>query len=151
MSKGHLHHVGLTVSDLERSVWFYRDLLGLPVRERDEMKGGQLEIVTGVAGPHVRIADLDFGNGGTLELTEYLAPPGSSVHPRPTDAGHTHVGIEVDDIDLAYSRLVEAGITLRSEPVTLENAGPFWTGARVVHALDPDGVTVELVQMPGTA
>lgn len=151
MSKGHLHHVGITVSDLERSVWFYRDLLGLPVRERDEAKGGQLAIVTGVVGPHVRIADLDFGNGGTLELTQYLAPRGSSIHPHPIDAGHTHVGIEVDDIDLVYRRLTEAGITLRSEPVTLEDAGPFWTGARVAHALDPDGVTVELVQMPGAA
>ena len=148
MSPGNLHHVGLTVSDLERSIWFYRDLLGLPVRERDEATGGQLAIVTGVREPQVRIADLDFGNGGTLELTQYLSPPGGAVRPQPMDAGHTHVGIEVDDIDLVYRRLAEAGVTLRSEPVTLEDAGPYWTGARVVHALDPDGITVELVQMP---
>lgn len=148
MRNGNLHHVGLSVSDLERSVWFYRDLLGLSVRERDEIKGGQFEILTGVVGPHVRIADLDFGNGRTLELTQYLAPTGSSVSLRPMDAGHVHVGIEVDDIDLVYQRLVKAGIRLRSQPLTLEDAGPFWTGARVVHALDPDGLTVELVQMP---
>jgi catechol 2,3-dioxygenase-like lactoylglutathione lyase family enzyme len=143
-----LHHVGLTVSDLEQSVRFYRDLIGLTVRERDESSGGQVEIVTGVRGTSVRIADLDFGGGRTLELTQYLAPPGGSVQPRPVDAGHVHVGIEIDDIDSVYRKLTGAGVFTRSEPTELLDAGPFWTGARVLHALDPDGITVELVQMP---
>lgn len=151
MSEGSLHHVGLTVTDLEQSIHFYRDLLGLAVRERDELIGGQLETVTGVSGSHVRIADLEFGNGRTLELTQYLAPLSGEVHPRPSDAGHAHVGIEVDDLEAIYRRLVAAGITMRSEPITLVDAGPYWTGARVVHALDPDGITVELVQMTGSA
>ncbi len=148
MSAGSLHHVGLSVSDLERSIHFYRDLLGLSVRERDEASGGQLETVTGVLGSHVRIADLEFGNGRTLELTQYLAPVGVAVHPRPSDAGHTHVGIEVEDVDAVYRRLVDAGVLVRSQPIVLEDAGPYWTGSKVVHVLDPDGITVELVQMP---
>jgi catechol 2,3-dioxygenase-like lactoylglutathione lyase family enzyme len=143
-----LHHIGLTVSDLEQSVHFYRDLLGLAVRERDEVKGGQIESITGVASGHVLIADLDFGGGRTLELTQYLAPPGSAVHPRPVDAGHVHVGVEVDDIEAVYARLTTAGVLTRSKPTALVDAGPFWSGAKVMHALDPDGVTVELVEMP---
>jgi catechol 2,3-dioxygenase-like lactoylglutathione lyase family enzyme len=148
VSAGALHHVGLTVSDLDRSIRFYRDLLGLSVRERDEVTGGQLAIVTGVPGSDVRIADLEFGNGRTLELTQYLAPAGNAVHPRPFDAGHIHVGIDVDDIDVVVTRLVDAGVVLRSQPIALVDAGPYWTGAKVVHAVDPDGITVELVQMP---
>lgn len=148
MRQASFHHIGLTVSDLERSIRFYRDLVGLAVRERDEVKGGQVELLTGVSGTKVRIADLDFGNGRTLELSQYLAPPGRAINARPNDAGYTHVGIEVEDVDLIYRRLAQAGVIFRSEPITLENAGPFWTGARVVHALDPDGLTVELVQMP---
>jgi catechol 2,3-dioxygenase-like lactoylglutathione lyase family enzyme len=149
MTEPGLHHVGLTVSDLEQSIRFYRDLLGLGVRERDEIAGGPIESITGVAGGRVRIADLDFGGGSTLELTQYLAPPGGAVHPRPVDAGHVHVGIEVDDIEAVYARLMTAGVVTRSKPTALVDAGPFWSGAKVVHALDPDGVTVELVEMPG--
>ncbi len=148
MTQPALHHVGLTVSDLERSLGFYRDLLGLPVRERDEASGGQVESITGVSGTRVRIADLDFGSGRTLELTQYLSPPGDAVRPRPVDSGHVHVGIEVDNVDAVYGRLVGAGIVTRSKPTELRDAGPFWTGAKVFHALDPDGVTVELVEMP---
>jgi len=147
MSRGSLHHVGLSVSDLERSIAFYRDLIGLTVREREEMTGGQLETVTGVAGSRVHIADLDFGNALTLELMQYLAPAGGAIHPRPTDAGHIHIGIEVKDIDAVYRRLVDAGASARGEPTILKDAGPYWTGARVVNVLDPDGITVELVQM----
>ena len=148
MTRPGLHHIGLTVSDLERSIRFYRDLIGLPVRERDELSGGQVEGVTGVAGSKLRIADLDFGSGRTLELTQYLAPVGGSVHPQPMDSGHTHIGIEVGDIEAVYQRLVAASVVTRSQPTELRDAGPFWTGAKVLHALDPDGVTVELVQMP---
>lgn len=148
MNAGRLHHVGLTVSDLERSIAFYRGLIGLTVRERDEMTGGQLETVIGVAGSRVLLADLDFGNGLTLELMQYLAPAGGAVHPRPTDAGHTHVGIEVKDIDSVYRRLLAAGASVRGEPTALVDAGPYWTGAKVLNVLDPDGITVELVQMP---
>ncbi len=148
MSGGRFHHVGLTVSDLERSITFYRDLIGLTVRERDVMTGVQLETMTGVVGSRVLLADLDFGNGLTLELMQYLVPAGGAVHPRPADAGHTHVGIEVKDIDAVYRRLLDAGAVVRGEPSALVDAGPYWTGAKVVHVLDPDGITVELVQMP---
>lgn len=148
MSRGSLHHIGLSVSNLERSIAFYRDLIGLTVREREEMTGGQLEPVTGVAGSRVRIADLDFGNGLTLELLQYLVPAGGAIHPRPTDAGHIHVGIEIKDLDAVYRRLLDAGASVRVGPSVLKGAGPYWTGARVVNVLDPDGITVELVQMP---
>lgn len=143
-----MHHVGLSVFDLERSVAFYRDLIGLVVRERDEMIGSQVEALTGVAGSRVYIADLEFRKGHTLELMQYTSPAGDAVRPRVFDPGHTHVGIEVEDVDAIHRRLVAAGITVLSEPTVLTDAGPFWAGAKVFNALDPDGITVELVQMP---
>lgn len=148
MSAPGLHHVGLSVSDLERSIAFYRDLLGLPVRELDEMSGSEVEAVTGVAGSRVLIADLEVGAGQTLELLQYLSPAGTAVHPRLVDPGHTHVGIQVEDLAGVFRRLVEEGVSIRSAPTTLTDAGPYWTGATVANVLDPDGITVELVQMP---
>jgi catechol 2,3-dioxygenase-like lactoylglutathione lyase family enzyme len=143
-----LHHVGIAVADLDRSIAFYRDLLGFSVRERDEITGGQLALVTGVSGGRVRIADLEFGDGRTLELLQYLAPVGAAVRPRPFDGGSTHIGFQVADLGAIYRRLQAAGAVTRSAPITLADAGPYWSGATVIHVLDPDGVTVELVEMP---
>ena len=63
--------------------------------------------------------------------------------------GACHLAISVDDIDATYERLERAGVTLRSRPITLADSGPRWDGSRVVYTVDPDGVTVELVQLPG--
>ena len=85
MTPGRLHHVGLSVADLERSIAFYRDLLGLPVRERDQMSGSEVEAVTGVVGSRVLIAELGVGASQTLELLQYGGPDGPAVDRRPFD------------------------------------------------------------------
>jgi catechol 2,3-dioxygenase-like lactoylglutathione lyase family enzyme len=141
-----LHHVGVTVADLDRSLRFYRDLLGVPVRERTEESGGDLAVITGMPDAHVRIADLELGDGRVIELLEYVAPAGSPLSQRTCDPGSLHIALAVDDLDAAAARLRAADVVLRSDPVTLADAGPHWTGARVVYTVDPDGVTVELVQ-----
>ncbi|MEO6796387.1 MAG: VOC family protein [Candidatus Dormibacter sp.] len=148
MTPGRLHHVGLSVADLERSIAFYRDLLGLPVRERDQMSGSEVEAVTGVVGSRVLIADLGVGASQTLELLQYVAPAGTAVHLRPFDPGHAHVGIQVADRASVFGRLSEAGVVIGTGPTTLTDAGPYWTGATVANVLDPGGITVELVQRP---
>jgi catechol 2,3-dioxygenase-like lactoylglutathione lyase family enzyme len=141
-----LHHVGVTVSDLDRALGFYRDLLGLTVRERVEESGGAVAEVTGLPGAHVRIADLELGDGRVIELVEYVAPEGRPLSQRTCDPGACHLAVEVINVDAVAGRLRAAGMVLRSEPVTLADAGPHWSGVRLVYAVDPDGVTVELVQ-----
>jgi lactoylglutathione lyase len=141
-----LHHVGVTVADLDRSLAFYRDLLGIDVRERSEEAGGDVATITGLAGAHVRIADLELGDGRVIELLEYVAPAGRPLAQRTCDPGSCHLALEVPDIAAAARRLRDAGVELRSDPVTLADAGPHWTGVRVVYTIDPDGVTVELVE-----
>ena len=65
-----LHHASLTVADLDRSLHFYRDLLGVPVREQVDAAAETFTAVSGEAAQHVRIADLDLGDGRVLELIE---------------------------------------------------------------------------------
>ena len=143
---GGLHHVGITVSDLDRSLAFYRDLLGLHIEARAVDVAA--EDVTGIPGARVSIADLDLPDGRLLELIQYTAGGGRPLTQRTSDPGACHVAIAVDDIDATYERLERAGVTLRSKPVTLTDSGPRWDGSRVVYTVDPDGVTVELVQAP---
>jgi catechol 2,3-dioxygenase-like lactoylglutathione lyase family enzyme len=143
-----LDHVSVSCSDIERSLAFYRDLLGLPVLSVGEVSGDDVERVTGEPGVRMLAADLDLGRGQVLELIEYVegspASPGGATAP----AVPGHVGLLVDDVDEVHRRLVEAGVRVRSEPVRLSEPGA-WFGVRCVNALDPDGVTVELVERPG--
>lgn len=138
-----LHHASLTVADLDRSLHFYRDLLGVPVREQVDAAAETFNAVAGEESEHVRIADLDLGDGRVLELIENRdgkAPP---------DHAGSHIAFQVDDIVATHRRLVKAGVKARSKPQPLgPEAGRHWAGCIVVYLTDPDGATVELVQVP---
>jgi catechol 2,3-dioxygenase-like lactoylglutathione lyase family enzyme len=142
------HHVGLTVGDLDASIDFYSDVFGCRVLERSENQGGAVETITGLKGAHTRIADLAFPSGHVLELIQYVAPAGRRLEQRSCDPGHTHFAIRVDDIAGTRARLMARGSTVRSAPVNLGDAGPIWGDAQVLYALDPDGRTIELIQLP---
>jgi catechol 2,3-dioxygenase-like lactoylglutathione lyase family enzyme len=138
-----LHHASLTVADLDRSLHFYRDLLGVPVREQVDAAAETFSAVSGEAAEQVRIADLDLGDGRVLELIERRDGNAAADH-----AGG-HIAFQVDDIVATYRRLVKAGVKARSKPQSLgPEAGPHWAGCIVVYMTDPDGATVELVQVP---
>jgi catechol 2,3-dioxygenase-like lactoylglutathione lyase family enzyme len=152
-----LDHVSVTTGDIERSLAFYRDVLGLPVRSVGEVTGAEVERLTGVLGARLLTADLDLGRGQILELVEYVGARDTrersaddSGAPSIDTPGGGHVGLLVDDVDETHRRLVEAGAIVRSEPVELTEPGD-WFGARCVTVLDPDGVAVELVERPGLA
>ncbi len=75
-----LHHTGLTVSDLDRSLLFWRDAMGMQVLFQQEKKGGYLETIVGEPGAYVRMAHLAFdGEGTRIELFEYVSPAGAGT------------------------------------------------------------------------
>ncbi len=140
-----LDHVSVTSGDLDRSLAFYCDLLGLALRARGDGLGAEELEITGVAGASARWADLELPHGQALELIEYLTPRGTPSTPSPNDPGATHISLQVTDIDATYARLRDAGVGVRSEPVTVAEPGA-WNGVSCFYASDPDGVTVELIQ-----
>jgi len=142
-----LHHVGLTVRDLEVSVEFYCRLLGCTVRGRTQSADAELRTLTGVPEAQVRIADLDLPDGGSLELIEYLAPVRAPLEQSRPQPGHTHLAFRTDDVEGAHRRLLEHGYQPTSPPVTLIDPGTEWDGARAFYATDPDGRTIELVSL----
>jgi catechol 2,3-dioxygenase-like lactoylglutathione lyase family enzyme len=142
-----LHHTGLTVSDLQRSLQFWRDALGMEVLFEQEKVGGYIEAIVGEPGAHVRMAHLAFGGEGTrIELFEYVAPPGGRHIQRPADVGFCHVCVACDDLDERLERLVAAGGTAFSKPVEVDTG--VNRGGRGVYLRDPDGHVVELFERP---
>ena len=142
-----LAHTGFTVRDLDRSLSFYRDVLGMEVVFEQEKRGGYLAAIVGYPDTHVRMAHLAFPGGGhRIELFQYLepAPRGEAAEPR--DVGITHVCLAVEDIDALFGRVVEAGAAPVSDPVLVDTGAN--AGGRGVYVRDPDGIVVELFQPP---
>jgi len=140
-----IHHVGLHVESLDRSIEFYERHLGFTVEGRWEIGGPLVAAVMGEAECEVNSAILSLpGVELLLELVEFRKPRRAPADARHGVPGTAHICIRVRDLASLYDRLVSAGVTLLSEPITSQ-AG-INAGGRVVIALDPDGVRIELVQ-----
>ncbi len=85
-------------------------------------------------------------SGHHLELVEYVAPRGEQADVATKNPGSGHLAFIVRDTQGAYRRLKDAGVVFRSEPVAITEGRN--RGGYTVYFLDPDGITLELVQPP---
>ena len=140
------HHHGFTVSSLERSLPFYRDLLGLEVLRVSQRRDlPSYDVIIGHPNVALRVALLRHPvHEFLLELFEYENPPGRTRVLDNTWVGASHVAFEVDDADALYAALTAAGYGAVNPPVDVEREGV--KVARAFYALDPDGITVEIFQ-----
>lgn len=145
-----LHHTCYTVSDLDRSVAFYRDLLGCEVLAEQEKEGGYLAAIVGYPDAHVRMAHLRVpGAEHVIELFEYLAPAGTQADVVPRNVGASHLCFLVEDLPALYGQLREKGVdSFVSPPVEVDTG--VNKGGYALYLRDPDGISVELFQPPAT-
>jgi catechol 2,3-dioxygenase-like lactoylglutathione lyase family enzyme len=143
-----IDHTSFTVSDMERSIEFYRDLLGLKVtwdsREAGvEFKGPIADNVTNCPGTEQRLVFLSTGKG-RIELVEYT-PTGKPLSGnKASDTGAAHVCFKTDDIRSLYEKLKAHGLQIHCVPQDIGFA-------QVMYFRDPDGIILEAVQgdLPG--
>lgn len=141
------NHTSFTVSSLDRTIGFFRDGLGFQLLNRAPRDPKIVSKITGVEGADMEIAFLR-GPGCTVELIEYKAPASRGrVEARPCDAGFAHMAFDVDDIDAAIAEAKKHRVEPVAPPVPI-NDGPN-KGRRVVYLRDPDGVTIEFIEIPG--
>jgi len=134
-------HIGLCVSDLERSLRFYCDGLGFTAVERHAI-GNEFADALEVARDVVLTSQFIRREGMAIELLYYESPaPDGAASTSRSRIGLTHLSFIVDDIDAAVDRLVDCGGTL------LEATRTKQPGIDLVFLADPDGVRVELMQM----
>jgi catechol 2,3-dioxygenase-like lactoylglutathione lyase family enzyme len=144
MIKG-VHHTCITVSEMERSIQFYRDLLGLELvmTEESERSGDDRSKALGVPQAKVKLAILRAGDA-QIELIEYVTAKGQPYDRSNNDTGSMHIAFQVEDIDAVYQRMVESGVRFTAPPATIP-AGPM-EGWRWTYFFDPDGVSLEIIQ-----
>jgi catechol 2,3-dioxygenase-like lactoylglutathione lyase family enzyme len=138
-------HTGITVANLERSLAFWRDILGFELSHRAHHTGDLAGEVTGVPGAEIMLAVLK-GYGHKIELLEYLAPSDRKhIYLRPCDVGSVHVALTVDNLDAVLRAIAASGWKAAGKPQTLKT-GPN-AGKCVVYVRDPDGTIIEFMQL----
>ena len=142
-----LDHTSVTVSDIERSIIFYRDLLGLQEVERHLLEGESISKMTGVDGTIIQVVRLQALEtpGILLDLQQYLAPRGKISKAKLGDVGHAHVCFGVPNLAEAYRNLKANGVKFMSDPVSFDKE---WAIVHVAYMEDPDGNILELMQVP---
>jgi catechol 2,3-dioxygenase-like lactoylglutathione lyase family enzyme len=146
-----VRHTGVTVSNMERSLEFYRDRLGMTVVAQQLGTAEYLSTITRFQNVQIKFALLkvEGRSDHILELLEYVSHPGEPHDPATNRPGNGHLCFEVDDLWEMYERLRSQGVRFKSEPVPI-TAG-INTGAHAVYLWDPDGFTLESVQPPSPA
>jgi len=141
------NHTSFTVSDLDRSIAFFRDALGFEVTSKAPRNPAIVSKITGIPGTEMMIAYVR-GPGHSLELIQYLGPKEGRgrVRSLPCDVGFAHVAYDVDDIDAAIAAAAGHEVHVIGEVATIDQ-GPN-AGGKVAYLRDPDGVTIEFIQKP---
>jgi catechol 2,3-dioxygenase-like lactoylglutathione lyase family enzyme len=150
MARQRFDHVGFTVSDLERSVAWYTELLGTgPVLRRRSADPYMGEMI-GYPGCEMEYVYFPLpASEELLELIEYVTPGSRRVDPETSNVGNGHFCLVVEDIHAEFER-IGAFAEFRS-PAPVEITAGANRGGWGAYLRDPDGITVQLLQKPRSA
>jgi len=138
-----VRHFGIVVTDMEKSLKFYRDLLGLKVKVDAQEEGLFIDAIIGLKNTKVRTVKMFADNGDTLvELLCYVSHKRECRENNEIfNIGASHPAFTVENLEEEYNRLKDKGIKFISLPKISPNGK-----AKVAFCYDPDGVPVELVE-----
>lgn len=143
MAVKNIRHTGIVVTNMEKSLEFYHDLMGLKLVIDFEEKGSFIDSVLNVSGAHVRMIKLVTDDGQMIELLQYHSHPEKRrLDNKVYEIGPTHVAFTVDDVDKTYADWTAKGVRCNSKPVVSPDGK-----AKLFFCQDPDGTFLEIVQM----
>jgi catechol 2,3-dioxygenase-like lactoylglutathione lyase family enzyme len=145
-------HAGFSVRDIEASIAFWTEAIGLVLRHRQIQENEYTSLLVGYPDVRLSVAQLRLPDGGfgasghVIELIEYQRPVGDDPAPENARIGSGHIALEVDDIDAMRERCERMGAVFLSP--TLDITAGINRGGKAVYGRAPDGITFELVQPP---
>ena len=139
-------HTAYTVSDMDRSVKMFCEVLGFELLSDDEAESGLVKELTGLDAP-LRFVYLRGPDGHQVELVQYHGPADrGQIRYRPCDTAAAHMAIRVDNVPAAVEAAKGAGLTPYNQIVTMEHEDGGVTQSAYMR--DPDGLTIELLSRP---
>jgi catechol 2,3-dioxygenase-like lactoylglutathione lyase family enzyme len=143
--------IGMTVSDMDRSVAFYSEVLAFKSVSDVEVDGSEYDQLWGVFGVRARVVRMRLGEQ-QLELIEFLAPPDVRPIPVPSysnDLWFQHFAIVVRDMEAAWTQLRKYHVRqISPRPQTIPISNPAAAGIKAIKFRDPDGHNLELLWFP---
>jgi lactoylglutathione lyase len=139
-------HTGFVVKDIEASIKFYAEVLGMRIAGRTEREGEFVEQVLAFPGVHIKGGFLDMGEGHQLELIQYLSPPSGENNLHRNDLGASHLAFFVDDLDMFYRETSQKGIKYNNPPASMFDDDEKLS-RKACYAQDPDGNWLEFVEL----
>jgi catechol 2,3-dioxygenase-like lactoylglutathione lyase family enzyme len=142
--------VGMTVADMERSLYFYTTVLCCQKISDRQVSGVETDRLYGLSDVHLRVVKLQLGDE-SFELTEFVRPKGRPIPPnsRSNDRWFQHIAIVVPDMERAYQHLQHHWVSKTSpNPQKLPAWNPIAGGIESFYFKDPDGHNLELIHFP---
>lgn len=140
-------HIGLTVSDIDKSVAFYKDILKLDYVGEMKMQGEETDRLFNDKNLEVRVAYLKAKEGMTqIELIQFV---NKEIREDKADLFKTSISeicFEVDDIDMWYDYLTEHGVECLSKPQAFDSREYGFGISKAIYFKDPDGIILELME-----
>lgn len=139
-------HSGITVKNLEKSLEFYVDLLGLELLSTQTVKEDYIFDIVEIPGlKEVKIAFVKVPGGNVIEILEYRGIKTYSGSARSCDYGTGHVCFKAENLNDLFNSLRKKGVNFQSKEVVNITTGTN-KGAKAIYMLDPDGYIIELME-----
>jgi catechol 2,3-dioxygenase-like lactoylglutathione lyase family enzyme len=142
--------MGMTVADMDRSIYFYTTVLSCQKISDRQVSGGKIDRLYGLADVDLRVVKLQLGDE-SIELIEFLTPKGRPIPPdsQSNDRWFKHIAIVVQDMAQAYQHLQHHWVSQTSpNPQTLPAWNPVAGGIESFYFKDPNGHNLELIHFP---
>jgi catechol 2,3-dioxygenase-like lactoylglutathione lyase family enzyme len=137
-----MNHASFTVSNIEKSIEFYRNILGLKLLDTSIRGVDFSEQVTGIKGADLKIAYFE-ANNCRVELIEYLAPKGKNIDTSTCNIGSAHICFNVDNFTKFVNNLKNNKVKFSGE-VCVIPGGPN-KGKNVLYFEDNDSNSIEII------
>lgn len=143
-------HVGITVSDIEKSISFYRDILGLTYKGMLTMEGEETDLLFGSKDSKAKVAYLNGSNeiiAPPVELIQFVNKKASKEKADLFKTSISEICFAVKDIDKVYKHLVENNVECLSAPQPFDFTKDGFGKSKAIYFKDPDGIILELMEV----
>ena len=143
-------HIGITVSDMDQSIAFYRDILGLTFQGELLMEGPETDLL--FARPHSK-ARVAYLNGSDammappIELIQFVDCASEANKAKLHQTSISEICFRVNDIDATYEHLITNHVECLSEPQAFDFTSAGFGKSKAIYFKDPDGIILELMQV----
>ena len=137
-----IRHTGVVVSDVDKSLHFYKDLLGFKVVKDNSEPSKFMDLILSLENTVVRTIKMEAPDGNLIELLHFKSHPKKPRNIDITELGYSHIALTIGNLEKEYERLLGDGVIFNASPETSPD-----NYAKVAFCRDPDGAWIELVEV----